>query len=175
MSAPTREQFVEQVITHVRTKFPLVKIGRAQGEQQSFTVVITGIRRRWKISYRLSMLRPDETQHHVDRWIVELLRAAEGPPDQFESFDEIKPRLLPMVLATEGNDTIATHMVTQPLVPGLIVSYAVDHDRTISYVPQRTFDTWKMSVDELHEIALNNLVRAANRWRRTRRRMKTDG
>jgi hypothetical protein len=156
MSAPTREQFVEQVITHVRGKFPLVKIGRA--EEQSFSVVINGYPASLENLYRLSMLRPDETQHHVDRWIVELLRAAEGPPDQLEAFDEIKPRLLPMVLAIDGNDTIAAHMVTQPLVPGLIVSYAVDHDRTISYVPQRTFDTWKMTVDELHEIALTNLV-----------------
>ena len=44
-------------------------------------------------------------------------------------------------------------MVTQPLVSGLMIAYAVDQDRTISYIPQRIFEDWKLTVDELHEIA----------------------
>src|SRR5690242_11047470 len=77
MSEPTREQFVDQVITHVRTKFPLVKIARGE---QSFSLVINGYPAGLENLYRISLLRPDDATHHVDRWIVELLRAAEGPP-----------------------------------------------------------------------------------------------
>ncbi|MGH7215037.1 MAG: DUF1444 family protein, partial [Tepidisphaeraceae bacterium] len=78
--------------------------------------------------------------------------------DQGGSFEELKPRILPMVL---GEGTTGAHgrtMITQPLVEGLVVAYAIDHDRTISYIPQGLFEAWGVPIEELHETSISNLV-----------------
>jgi transcriptional regulator with XRE-family HTH domain len=43
--------------------------------------------------YRMTVLRPTDLNRHVDRWMVELLRASEGTPDQSATFDELKERI----------------------------------------------------------------------------------
>lgn len=151
----SREQFVQRVIEHVRVKFPLVKLAR--GEQQ-FSMNVNGNLAPLENLYRVSVLRPDDLEHHVDRWMVELLRAAEGTPDQSGEYEEIKDRILPMVLASATTDLKTDAMVTQPLIDGLIVAYALDSDRTISYIPRPLFDDWDMSIDDLHDVAIKNLV-----------------
>src|SRR5690349_11462014 len=101
-SAPTREQFIQRVIEHVRVKFPLAKIARA--EQQPFSLKVNGHVASMENLYRMTVLRPDELDRHVDRWMVELLRAAEGSPDQTATYDEIKPRIFPLVIAHGTTD-----------------------------------------------------------------------
>ncbi len=51
-------------------------------------------------------------------------------------------------------------MVTQPLISGLLVAYAVDQDRTISYIPKKVFRIrgTRCPIDDLHTQALENLV-----------------
>jgi uncharacterized protein YtpQ (UPF0354 family) len=43
------------------------------------------------------------------------------------------------------------------MVDGLSIAYAVDNDRTIAYVSKSRFEEWKISADDLHEMALTNL------------------
>jgi uncharacterized protein YtpQ (UPF0354 family) len=151
-----REQFAQQVIEMVRARFPLVKIARAE---QPFAVRVNGHVASLENLYRMSRLTPDDIKYHVERWAVELLRAAEGTPDQGAPLDQIRERILPMILSDaqveSGN---AQAMVGQPLVAGLNVVYAIDADRTISYIPKAHFDGWGIAVDDLHEIAIANLV-----------------
>lgn len=71
-----RQQFVEQVCDHVKVKFPLVKI--AIGEQP-FTLRVNGNLATLENVYRMAKLRPEERLHHIDRWIVELLRERGNP------------------------------------------------------------------------------------------------
>lgn len=89
--------------------------------------------------------------------MVELLRASEGSPDQTASFDEVKARVMPMVLAETATDKEGA-MVSEVLLPGLRVVYALDNDRTIAYIPQQVFDEWGITLEQLHETAINNLV-----------------
>jgi uncharacterized protein YtpQ (UPF0354 family) len=103
-------------------------------------------------------LRPDELVRHVERWVVELLRAAEGTPDQQASFDALRDRIFPMVLTSTTTDMNAGTMVTQPFIENLLIAYAVDSDRTIAYIPMGHFQSWGITIEELHETALNNLV-----------------
>ena len=89
--------------------------------------------------------------------MVELLRAAEGSPDQTAGFEDVKARIMPMILCETATDQEGA-MVSQPLLPGLRVAYALDNDRTIAYIPQPVFQGWGITMDELHEAALQNLV-----------------
>src|SRR3954454_4016256 len=134
MSEPNREQFVEQVITTVKSRFPLVKIARAE---QSFSLKLNGNIASLENLYRIIVLRPDDAQHQIERWAVELIRAGEGTPDADASFDELKERILPMVLAQPPSDN-ASSFYSQQLIEGLQTAYAVDNDRPINYVPPST-------------------------------------
>jgi len=155
MPETTREQFAQKVIDIVRAKFPLVKIARSE---HVFSLKVNGHVASLENLYRIARLRPDDVEHNVERWAVELLRAGEGTPDHGATFEQLQERVLPMVLSQKSSDPEASVMITQPLVPGLQIAYAIDSDRTISYIPQPLFKRWGLSVDELHETAMSNLV-----------------
>ena len=155
MSEPTRDQFVAHVLTHVKTKFPLVDILRAA--QDEFSVSVNGNLASLENLYRIILLQPDHTDRHIDRWMVELLRASEGSPDQTADFPEVKGRIMPMLLPERAIDREGA-MVSQPLLPGLRVVYALDNDRTIAYIPQITVKKWNVTPEELHQTAIANLV-----------------
>jgi len=153
MSTLSREQFVNQVLELVSKKFPLVKISRAP---QRFSINVNGQLAPLENLYRIALLQPEQTPHHVQRWIVELLRAAEAAPQTFGSFQQVESRLMPMLLNDAEGHSVAA--VSQPLVDGLAVAYALDGDRTISYLtPQRLTD-WDQSIDQIHATALGNLL-----------------
>jgi hypothetical protein len=158
---PSRERFVDDVLTVVKAKFPLVKVARGE---QAFTLRVNGGSVSLENLYRTVLLKPEDSRHHIERWMVELLRAGEGLPDQGGTFDQLRERILPMVLPdpSEGGkvgDAQGGQMVTQPLIDGLVVAYAVDNDRTIAYIPRAQFEAWHMSVDDLHETAIDNLIK----------------
>ena len=91
--------------------------------------------------------------------MVELLRAAEGTPDQAASFEELKERILPMVVRTaeDGSAPSPTGRLAAA-GRGLNVAYAIDNDRTIAYISKARFEQWGVSMEELHETAIDNLV-----------------
>src|ERR1700730_16651858 len=99
MSLPEREEFPALVMQMVRAKFPLVKIAPAK---EGFAVTVNGNLASLENLYRMSSLRPDDVQQHVNRWLVERRRAAEGTQDQEGTYDELKPRILPLVLSSDG-------------------------------------------------------------------------
>jgi hypothetical protein len=154
MNELSRDQFVAQVIDHVKIKFPLVKITAGD---QPFTMLVNGQLAGLENIYRMAALRPADRLHHIDRWIVELLRAGEGTPDRTGSFEELRDRILPMVLPGHSASGYRG-IVSTVLVEGLLVAYAIDQDRTISYIPQERFTEWNISLDELHQLAIENLV-----------------
>jgi hypothetical protein len=154
MAALSREQFVDDVLQCVAERFPLVKIARGE---PPFSMKVNGHVASLENLYRSVVLHPEESRHQIERWIVELLRAAEGSPDRSGTFDELKDRVLPMILA-EKDLVSHRNTVTQPLIEGLHVAYAIDSDRTIAYLPQAHFESWGISQDDLHEAAIENLV-----------------
>ncbi len=155
MSDVTREKFAEDVIGIVRKRFPLARIARAE---QSFSVRMNGRVASLENLYRVHQLAPEEFQHQVERWAVELLRDAEGTPDRFADFDEIQDRLMPIIVSSDLADLRASSIINQPVVEGLSVTYVLDSDRTFAYVPVEELKRWNKTLDELHEVALNNLI-----------------
>src|SRR4051812_16663220 len=144
MSTPTREQFVAQVIEIVKARFPLLNV---QPADDDFAVRIKPKKDRGpghlaslENLYRMAALDPDDVKHHVERWAVELLRASEGHPDEDGPFDTLRERIMPMILPAAFCDEAYDTVVSQPLIDGLRVAYAIDSDRTISYIARKLFD-----------------------------------
>jgi hypothetical protein len=153
MSTPTREQFVNEILKMVGDRFPLAKISRSD---QAFSLRINGHVASLENLYRMSLLSPESTRRHAERWMVELLRAAEGTPDLDGTFEELRPRIMPMVVAENSDPHDLS--VKQPLVPGLVVGYGIDNDRTISHVTRKRLKKWKVDTEELHAAAIENLT-----------------
>lgn len=154
-SKPSRADFLDLVASYVTKKFPLVRLAKDDNE---FSIRINGHWTRLENLYRTVAERPDLFEKQVDRWVVELLRAAEGSPDQTAPFDEIKERVLPMLLSKGPRDVAGMAMVSQQVLEDLKVAYVLDSDRTVAYVPRKVFESWKITLEELHETAINNLV-----------------
>ncbi|MDB5172895.1 MAG: hypothetical protein JWN51_1668 [Phycisphaerales bacterium] len=154
MAAISREQFVEQVLRVVPEKFPLVKLARGD---DPFSLRVNGHVVSLENIYRLAVLHPEEMRHHIERWVVELLRAAEGTPDRTGTFEQLKERIFPMVLPEDAGPA-HRETVSQSLIEGLRIAYAIDSDRTIAYIPQSQFEAWNVTEDDLHDVALENLV-----------------
>jgi hypothetical protein len=155
----SREQFATRVIEIIRERFPLVKI--AFPGDASFSLSVNGAVAPLENLYRVTILHPDDIQHHVERWAVELLRASEGTPDAGADFDDVKDRILPMLMrssAPEDEGSNAGGMVSQPLVEGLSIAYAIDHDRTIAYISKQRFENWGITLEQLHQAAIENLT-----------------
>jgi hypothetical protein len=179
----SRDRFARTVIERVRRRFPLVKIGRAPN---SFSVRVNGQVASLENLYRISRLKPGDLQHQVERWAVEILRAGEGTPDRRAELDDVRDRILPMLVRSSGefsdddalfdpSDAMAAldavhagksagakkaeaSLVTRPLVPGLRVAFVIDGDRTIAYVPWESLRRWGLTLSEIEEIAMSNLV-----------------
>jgi len=147
----SREQFVEQVLGIVQAKFPLETIAMAT---QNFALTINGNIASLENLYRLTQLQPETLRRQAERWVVELLRAADAP-DMSGNLKEVSERIYPMVVPEAG--PLAGGGFTRPLVDGLCVAYAVDNDRTIAYVSAKRVEQWDVSPDELHDLALSNL------------------
>ena len=155
MTAPSRQQFSTRVAEMVRAKFPLVNV---EPVADSFSLLVNGHLSSLENVYRLTVLRPEKIQRHVNRWIVELLRAGEGTQDRNGTLAQLKDRLLPMILGVGDDEQEWDRVVSQPLVEGLKVCYAIDNDRTISYLLRDHFAQWKVPLESLHEQAMENLM-----------------
>src|SRR5688572_18393691 len=155
MSKPSRIDFLDQVADYVAVRFPLVKVEKLEAD---FALKLNGNWTSLENLYRTVVHDPMQLPKHVDRWVTELLRAAEGQPDERASFDEMKGRIMPMVLSRGRRDVAGPAMVKQEILPGLFVAYAIDNEKTIAYIPEKTFDAWGMELDDLHETAIDNLI-----------------
>jgi uncharacterized protein YtpQ (UPF0354 family) len=165
MSTPSREEFVAQVIEAVTRKFPLMNV---QAADDDFAVRIKARKERGpghlaslENLYRMAQLDPEDITHHIERWAVELIRASEGHPDEEGPFSGVKERIMPMILPSQFCDEAYETVISEPLIEGLRVAYAIDSDRTISYISRKLFDSWRLTMDDLHETAIENLTKAS--------------
>ena len=155
MPEVTREQFIEQVVEVVRKRFPLVKIGRST---EPFSLRLNGKIVGLENLYRSAVQRQDSVVHIIERWAVELIRASEGTPDRNADFDDVKDRIMPVLITEEHFDGSKGSMIGQPLLEGLFVAYVIDGDRTIAHIPEPQFRKWDVTIDDVHERAIQNLV-----------------
>lgn len=155
MAETSREQFVEQVIELVRKRFPLVKIGRSS---EPFSLRLNGKVIGLESLYRSVMRQQDDRTHMIERWAVELLRAAEGTPDRTAPYAELSDRIMPVLVTDEYFKAAGEAAIGQQIVEGLHVAYVIDGDRTVTHVPVAQFKKWKIDLDELHTKAVENLV-----------------
>jgi len=159
MSEMSREEFLENVVEVVQQRFPLAKLERIEG---SFALRVNGRVAGLENVFRGAMLKPDTVQHQIERWAVELIRVSEGTPDEEADFEKLKDRILPAVINEAFAEAASAQLVQQPFVADLKIVYALDSDRTISYIQRSMVNQWNITDEDLHEIAIENLVKRSD-------------
>ena len=79
-----------------------------------------------------------------------------------------EPLASKVVIVTGGASDEHGAVISQPLIEGLLVAYAIDNDRTIAYIPRKRFESWNMSLEDLHKLAVGGDRPAANGERAVR-------
>jgi uncharacterized protein YtpQ (UPF0354 family) len=154
---PSRKDFLDRVVSLLADRFPGVETER---DDEEFALRIDGFWASMENLYRIVASRPEDLEERVEEWVVEMLRAGRSLPEEEDAvFQNLRWRILPMVMADKPPEIAAASIVHQQLISGLAVAYAIDGERSITYIPPKLFQSWSISLDELHDAALANLAR----------------
>jgi len=144
--------FMKQVIELARQSFPLLQTAASRG----FSLRLGHSEIALSNFYRMYLQEPERFRRIVLPALTTMVRLQELGPDQLvPALDEIRDHILPMLSAED--DVRIDKRVNMPWVGGLSVGYVVDEDNSYRYVHQAMLENWKLSLDELHEIAIHNL------------------
>ncbi len=148
--------FLKQVMELARQYFPLLQASVARGFSLRLGHSEVGLSN----FYRMYLQQPDHFRKIVLPGLTTLVRLQELGPDQLvPALAEIQDQIMPMLAADD--DPRIDERVHMPWVGGLSVGYVVDEDDSYRYVHQQMLESWKLSIDELHAIAINNLQQYA--------------
>ena len=144
--------FLKQVIELARQNFPLLQSCAARG----FSVRLGHSEISLSNFYRMYLQQPDHFRRIVLPGLTTVVRLQELSPEQLSpDLEQIRDRILPMLSADD--EPRSDERVRMPWVGGLSVGYVVDEDDSYRYVHQRMLDTWDLSADDLHHLAMSNL------------------
>ena len=100
--------------------------------------------------------QPEQFRRIVLPGLTTLVRLQELSPEQLvPALHEVRDHILPMLSADE--DSRNEERVRMPWVGGLSVGYVVDEDDSYRFIQPQMLETWDLSLDELHDLAIANL------------------
>lgn len=149
--------FMKNVLDLARQNFPLLQASVARGFSLRLGHSEIGLSN----FYRMYLQQPDHFRRIVLPGLTTVVRMQELSPEQLlPSLDEVRNRILPML--SGDDESRVEDRVKTAWVGGLSVGYVVDEDDSYRFVLRRMLETWSISSDELHDIALENLRRYAS-------------
>ncbi len=146
--------FLKQVLELARQHFPLLQASAARG----FSVKLGHSEIGLSNFYRMYLQQPDQFRRIMLPGLTSVVRLQELSPQQLvPTLEEVRTRILPMLSADD--DQRNDERIRTPWVGGLSIGYVVDEDDSYRYVQGQMLQTWSISHDELHDIAIENLQR----------------
>lgn len=89
------------------------------------------------------------------------LLSAETPSLDDLSLEEIRDRLFPQIMPSDFTGIASIQLVSFPFASGIRVGIVADFPHTYMYLRQSELERWKVTPDEIHEMAVSNLNRAS--------------
>lgn len=154
-------EFLGQVEGLIAKRFPSIKLER---DEADFSLRINGNWASLENLYRGSVaeiapgIYAERLARNVEKWVIELLRAMEQSPDESASYEELRKRILPVVVANVSQVAAGVALLSQELLDRLAVAYVVDDEQSMSYISINRFEQWGIPLEELHETAIANLT-----------------
>lgn len=148
--------FMKQVLELARQHFPLLQASVARGFSLRLGHSEIGLSN----FYRMYLQQPGQFRRLVLPGLTTVVRMQELSPEQLlPSLDEVRDRILPMLAGDD--ESKSEDRVRMPWVGGLSVGYVVDEDDSYRFVLNRMLNSWSLSADDLHDLAIENLRRYA--------------
>jgi len=106
--------------------------------------------------YRVYLQQPEHFRRIVLPGLTAMVRLQELGPDQLApAFSKVQEKILPML--APDDEQCSDGRVRQPWVGGLSIGYVIDEADSYRYIQERMLGDWGVSLDELHEVSLQNL------------------
>ena len=158
---PTPEQFRLRVLDVLAREYPHVR-AEASGE--------------WAISlfqdggdpigtvglenlYRTSLLKAEAAGALIREYLDQIL-ASFTEERSYDSYDQVRDRLLPMLKSEEWVREAPGHLdlLRVEFAPGLALCFAVDEPTRMAYVTRQMVESWDVPVERVQEVAQDNLA-----------------
>ncbi len=146
--------FRQHVVDLARRYFPLLEVSPTG----AFSIRLAASDIHLGNFYRAYLIQPSGFRQIVLPGITSVVRLQELSPDQLIPPLEIaRTRILPMLSTI--SDEVSDGLVRIPWVAGLSVSFVLDEADSYRFIHHAMLLTWKLSADELQDLALHNLQR----------------
>lgn len=148
--------FAQRVLELARKKFPLLESELLE----DFQLQLDSSRINLANFYRNYVRNPDAFEQMVLPALTTAVQVQGwGDTETNPPLEAVRDRLMPMFYPNEAWKEKFPDIVGEPWVGGLAVLYVVDEANAYWYVRQDLLDSWELSAEELHDIALDNLQR----------------
>jgi hypothetical protein len=150
------EVFARRVLELARSKFPLLDCKPAP----DFQIKIGDSKINLFNFYRSYVNAPAQFESIVLPALTTVVQVQGWGKDQTEpNLDDVRSRIMPMLYPEDVWRERFPNFVGMPWVGGLVVLYVVDESHAYWYIRDDLLESWRLAIDELHEIALANLNR----------------
>lgn len=146
--------FADRVLSVARTQFPGAQCeldDQLQLQLGASTINLFNVYRRYANSPEQfnEIVQPAlDTLHEIENW---------GDSRLNPTLEDIRERIMPMLCPESIWQEQFPEFAAQPWIAGLAILYVVDESDAYWYVRNDLIESWDMSVDDLHKIALANL------------------
>lgn len=148
------EVFAERALQLARQKFPLLEC-ELGGE---FQLRMGSSRLNLQNFYRSYLRSPEQFEKIVLPALTTVVQIQEWGEAQTEPpLDAVRNRIMPMLYPHDAWQKQFPEFIGSPWIGGLAVLYVVDETNAYWYVRESLLEKWKLTQDELHDIAIENL------------------
>lgn len=154
VQAKPPELFRQEVVQLARKHFPLLTTETTG----NFGIRINESEIRLTNFYRTYLQAPERISQIVLPGLTTVVRLQEWGPDQLmPPLSVISDRLMPMLYPEEEAVNSLNEFVRIPWVAGLCVMFVIDEDDSYRFVHQKMLETWQVTLEQLEELAMENL------------------
>ena len=150
------ELFTQKVLELARSKFPLLSCEPAT----DFQIKLGDSKVNLFNFYRSYVKAPEQFESIILPALTTVVQVQGWGKEQTEpSLDDVRERIMPMLYPEDVWKERLPNFVGMTWVGGLVVLYVVDESRAYWYIRDDLLETWELSLEDLHEIAIGNLNR----------------
>ena len=150
------EIFAQRVLDLARGKFPLL----ACETVPDFQIKLGDSKVNLFNFYRSYVNSPSQFEAIVLPALTTVVQVQGWGKAQTEpTLDDVRDRIMPMLYPEDAWQERIPNFVGMPWVGGLVVLYVVDESHAYWYIRDDLLEAWHLSLDDLHQIALENLNR----------------
>lgn len=148
------ELFRKEVVDLATKHFPLLEVASAG----TFSVRINDSEIHLTNFYRSYLKTPHRLKQIVLPGLTTVVRLQEWGPEQLmPQLAEVSDRIMPMLYPEADTGESMIDFVQIPWVAGLCIMFVLDEDDTYRFVHKAMLDVWEMTVDEVRDLAMENL------------------